>query len=691
MPMRSRSLPAAVSIVALAIGVAEGGRAAETDTAALGEAVVVTGRRFELAEEARSANQGVVQTGQIEALPALRPAEILESVPGLVVTQHSGDGKANQYYLRGFNLDHGTDFALRVDGVPVNLPTNAHGQGYADANFLIPELVDRVEYRKGTYYAEEGDFSAAGSADVQYRRRLEASFLQLATGGDGYRRAVVAASPEIGGGDLLLGGEVFHNDGPWQVLEGYRKLSGLAKYTRGDASQGFSAELSAADSHWTSTDQIPLRAVTEGLLSRYGSLNPTDGGATHRYAGTVAAFGPWGAGTWRAQAYAFQSALDLYSDFTYATDPVHGDQFEQTERRTTEGMSVSAMLPTPIAGADGQLRFGLQARNDVLDPVALYRTEARVRYAAVRVDTVHESSVGAYASEALRLSPWARVDAGARVDRYAFHVDSSLAANSGSTSRSIVSPKLALTFGPWHDSELFLDWGRGFHSNDARGTTIRVDPNDGVTPVSPVTPLVRAEGMEVGWRTQPVSSLAVTLALWTLRLDSELVFSGDGGTTEPSRPSRRTGVELGFLYTPTPGWAVDADAAYTRAHYTSFDPVGDAIPNALRTVVSVGATYHEPTSRWSGGLRLRYFGRAPLIEDDSAQSPSTLTINADVAYRPAPQWQVRAEIYTLLNRRDNDITYFYASQLPGEATSVNDLHFHPVEPRAVRLAVTRQF
>jgi hypothetical protein len=653
--------------------------------------VIVTAHRSELIGEVTSASQGTVLAAQLENRPALRPGEVLEVVPGLIVTQHSGDGKANQYFLRGFNLDHGTDFATRVDGIPVNMPTHAHGQGYSDLNFLIPELVDSVEYKKGTYYADEGNFSAAGAADIRYRRTLDQPRLvSLAGGQDGYQRALLATSMQLADGDLLSGAELSGNDGPWKLKEDYRKFSAVLKYTRGDAARGIGLTLMGYDGRWHSTDQIPLRAVAAGEISRFDAIDPTDGGRTHRYSVSADWWRPLGKGQIRNKVFAVDYQLDLASNFTYDTDPVRGDQFEQFDRRHLYGGEVTYSQPLAVLGREGTFKSGVQIRYDDISPVGLYRTRNRVRYATVRQDRVAQGSYSAYLSQELHWTPWLRSEAGARVDHFAFDVHSSLAANSGAKSSSIASPKLALVFGPWNKTEYFFNVGTGFHSNDGRGTTIAADPNDGVTPVDKVDPLVRAVGAEIGIRTALIPKVQLAASLWALKLDSELLFTGDGGTTEPSRATRRTGVELGAYYTPSPSIVIDSDLAWSRARFIDFDLVGDRIPNAVEKVMSLGVTYNHSTGFYAGA-RLRYFGPAPLIEDDSVRSKSTMLVNAEAGYHVNRSLSVLVSVFNLFDRMDNDITYYYESQLPGEAAPVADIHFHPVESRTVRLALTSRF
>jgi outer membrane receptor protein involved in Fe transport len=656
----------------------------------LDEVTVTARRATDLQGDAVSSSEGTVTAEQLEFRPTLRTAEILESVPGLVVTQHSGDGKANQYFLRGFNLDHGTDFATSVDGMPVNMPTNAHGQGYSDLNFVIPELVDRIEYRKGTYYAEEGNFSAAGAAAMHYRRALDAPIALLSAGEDGFRRTLLAASPQIGGDDLLMGFEYFHNDGPWDLPEGYRKVAAVLRLTGGDTMDGFTIEGMGYDGRWRSSDQVPLRAIDSGEIDRFGAIDPSDGGSTHRYSLS----GEWwrrvGSAALRASAYAVDYQLNLFSDFTYDTDLLHGDQFEQYEHRRIAGGEVDYDRPIETGALETYLRSGLQVRADFILPVGLYRTEDRARYDTVRQDDVRQQSYAAFVSLASHWTGWLRTEAGVRFDTYHFTVDSSIAANSGTASASLASPKLTVTFGPWSKTEYFLDVGRGFHSNDARGTTITVDPNDGVTPVEKVSPLVSAVGAEVGIRTAIVPHLQLAASVWTLHLDSELVFSGDGGTTEPSRASRRTGVEVSAYWTPVDFMVLDADLAWTHARYTDFDAVGDRIPNALEQVASVGMTFKH-RSGFFGGARLRYFGAAPLIENNNVRAPPSLMVNLEGGYHFTAHVSGSVSVFNLLNRRDYDIAYYYASQLKGESAPVNDYHIHPAEPRTVRATVKVDF
>jgi outer membrane receptor protein involved in Fe transport len=638
---------------------------------------------------ADAASQGTVGAKQIENRPLLRPGELLEAVPGVIVTQHSGDGKANQYFLRGFNLDHGTDLAVTVAGMPVNMPTHGHGQGYADLNFLIPELVSRLQYKKGPYYADEGDFSAAGAVRIDYAESLKAGIAELSGGTDGYRRLLAADSVRAGEGRLLYAAEYFHNDGPWEVPEHYRRLNAVLRYSQGDAANGFNLTGMAYQGKWDSTDQVPQRAMDSGLIGRYGSLDPTDGGDTHRYSLS----GEWrrsGANdVTRASAYAIDYRLNLFSNFTYYLDnPAQGDQFEQADERRVVGADLSHAWLGKLAGRDSEHLVGARFRRDAIR-VGLYGTEGRQRWATTRDDRVKQSCFSLYYQNTTQWLEKFRSVAGLRGDFYRFDVDSSLAANSGRTSDHITSPKLSLIFGPWARTEYYLNLGYGFHSNDARGTVIALDPKT-LAAADRVTPLVRARGTEIGLRSAIVPHLQSALSLWRLDIDSELLFVGDAGTTEPSRPSRRTGIEWANYWTPASWLTMDADLALSRARFSDNDPAGNRIPGAIEKTLSVGATV-EDFRRYFGGLRLRYFGPRPLIEDDSVRSKSSTLVNARIGYKFDRRVKLALDVYNLFDREVSDIDYYYPSQLRGEGVPVWDVHSHPAEPRSWRLSLVLNY
>jgi outer membrane receptor protein involved in Fe transport len=641
-----------------------------------------------------AASEGVVSKERIAALPLLRPGEVLELVPGMVVTQHSGDGKANQYFLRGFNLDHGTDFRTSVAGVPVNMPTHAHGQGYTDLNFLIPELVDRVRYRKGPYYAEEGDFSSAGAAHIDYVRRvngaLDGTLAQIGLGQNGYQRTLLAGSPAAGSGHLLYALEVFHNDGPWTVPERYKKLNGVLRYSEGTRFDGFSVTAMAYSADWTATDQVPQRAIDAGLIGRFGSLDPGSGGKTQRL--SLSADWARRAADSRTQASAWllDYRLDLYSNFTYAlNDPINGDQFKQADRRHAGGFAGSHSVNDHWGAFEVENTLGVDGRIDRIHPVGLYATSARSTLSTTREDRIDQRSLGLYAQNQTRWLEKFRTVAGLRADFYRFDVDSNIAANSGLASERLLSPKLTAIFGPWNTTELYANYGHGFHSNDARGTTLTVDPATGAA-ADKVTPLVKTKGYEAGVRSEPLPGWQTTLSLWALNVDSELLFVGDAGVTEPSRPSRRHGVEWNNLYALNAWLAFDADIALSRARFRGEDPGGNHIPGAVATTANLGVTI-DNLGPWFGAFRIRHFGPRPLIEDNSQRSLATTMANLRWGYRFDGRTTLALDIFNLFNRKVSDIDYWYASQLRGEAAPVADIHTHPAEPRVLRLTLMHRF
>lgn len=658
------------------------------------EPVEVTASREDLIGTADSANVGTVNRAQLEAHPVYRVGEVLEETPGLILTQHSGEGKANQYFLRGFNLDHGTDLAIFVDGMPVNLRSHAHGQGWSDLNFMIPELVSSLQYKKGPYYPEEGDFAAAGAVHIHYADALPQGVASLGGGTGGYGRLLVADSPKWGEGHLLYALELFHHDGPWTHPDDYKKVNAVLRYSQGTRLNGFNLTAMAYHGAWNATDQVAKRAVDAGLIGRFDALDPTDGGEASRYSLSGAWKRTAGNSVTQANAYLVRSKLSLFSNFTYfLDDPLNGDQFKQPDSRVFWGMNASHTWLGNWNGREMENTIGLQVRNDNIFN-GLFKTRQRETLSTVRQDHVTEGSLGVYFQNRTQWLEKFRTVAGVRGDFYRAKVESDNPANSGEVSASIANPQLSLVFGPWAKTEYYVNLGGGFHSNDARGATITVTPGNGPNanlPQDKAPLLVRAQGAEVGLRSAIVPGLQSSLAVFLLDVDSELVFVGDAGTTEAGRPSRRVGFEFANYYAPTSWLTVDADFAYARARFRNADPAGDRIPGAVEGVASIGLSV-DRLGPYFGALRLRYFGPRALIEDNSVRSDSTTLVEARVGYRIDKNLRVALDIHNLLNARDDQIAYFYASRLPGEpAQGVSDIHFHPVEPRSYRLTLIANF
>ena len=654
------------------------------------ETVDVTDSAENLVGTADSATEGTVTPKQLEDRPVLRTGEILEEVPGLVISQHSGEGKANQYYLRGINLDHGTDFAASVAGIPINLPTHAHGQGYLDLNFLMPELLSGIQYRKGPYYADQGDFSAAGAVIMDYRNVLARNIAELTAGNNGYRRALVAGSPALAGGHLLYGFEYYHNDGPWVYPDDYKKFNGVLRYSRGDEQNGYSITAMGYNGTWNATNQVAKRAIDNGLITRFGSLSPSDGGDTYRYSLSVEGQHTTENAVTRANAYAVSYNMDLFNNFTYALeDQVNGDQFNQADSRIILGLNASQDWMTKLEGRDMVNTVGLQIRNDDINPVALYHTVDRQTISTTRQDHVIQTSISIYAQNRAQWSEKFRTVAGIREDVFHWTVNSDNPANSGTADASITSPKLSLIFGPWEKTEYYINAGYGFHSNDGRGATMTVDPITGA-PVSKVTPLVRAKGVDIGTRTAVIPHLQSELTFWALNIDSELIFDGDHGITEPTYASRRYGFEWANYYTPITWFTLDADLAYSHARFVG-DPIGPYIPGSPEWVASAGASV-DNLSGYLASVRIRYFGSRPLYDDNSVRSEPSTLVYMRVGYQFANAWRILLDVFNVFNAQVSDIDYYYVSRLPGEPPAgVADIHTHPEDSREFRLTLSMTF
>ena len=654
-----------------------------------------------------AASQGIILGALLQDIPLLRPGEVLEAIPGMVVTQHSGDGKANQYFLRGYNLDHGTDFATSIDGVPVNMPTNAHGQGYSDLNFLIPELVQQIDYRKGTYFAENGDFSAAGSADILYRKALPVPIFNLTLGSFDYRRVLLAGSTPVSlpawtGADsgntsaaspVLLGAvEVMSENGPWRLPEDMHKFNGLARLSDGDETRGWSIDFNAYDAHWNSTDQVPLSLIQSSALCRFCALDTSDGG----YSGRDILSGEWhtqdASGYTRISAYAEHYRLQLFSNFTYfELRPDTGDQFEQAESRNLICTKVVKGWTGSLFGHDSTTEAGFQLRHDHID-VGLFNTEDRIPFQTVNDNRINETEAAVYLENTTIWNDWFRSLIGVRQDNIHLGLtELNIPQNTGTASGNRTSPKMSLIFGPWDKTEFFVDVGNGFHSNDARGVIYRVDPTTG-GPSSPVPALVGAFGQEIGVRTEILPGLQSSLSLWRLNSESELVYDADSavGSTAPNGASKRYGVEWSNHAVLTDWLLFDADLAYTHARFANNNDngeLGNHIQNAVPKVGSVGLTVHD-VDYWSGDIKLRYIGKYPLSQDNTLVGSSAIVTNLRLMRALTPSVSLSLDVLNLFDRRYYDIEYEQDYRASLASAPVPDgITVHPGEPREVRLSL----
>jgi outer membrane receptor protein involved in Fe transport len=684
--------------------------ASVSDTSLETITVVATG-----VSNASAASAGDVSQAQLSIQPLLRPGAILENVPGLIVTQHSGEGKANQYFLRAFNLDHGTDLASEVDDMPVNMPTHAHGQGYSDLNFLIPELVADLHYKKGPYYADEGDFATAGAVRIDLLGEA-APGVSVGYGEDGYRRGLLMGSTALGSGTLLGAGEVYHNDGPFDVPDNYRRLNGVLRYRSGTRWDFWTLTAMAYHGKWNATDQVPQRAIDEGLIDRFGSLNSTDGGESSRWSLSFNRIRRSDTDQVQVSAYVIRYKLDLWSTFTYyLKDPTYGDQMLQHDDRMVYGFKASKTWFTMLAGLPMTNVVGLQARLDDIRDVAIHPTYQRQIIGTTQDARATEANAAIYAENTLQWRPWLRTTLGLRADGFRFdvqdkmrnadgtcNIDSDpLGCDTGTKHASIFSPKLGIVLGPWANTTYFIDVADGYHSNDARGVT-----RSGQSPEDPpVTPLTRATSAEVGISSTIIPNWQTSLDVFLLKLQSELVFDGDAGVTSPSGSTTRTGVEWSNTFHFNRWISADLNAALTRGRFDHDVPpddlgCGDAapshpcpqpiaitgryIPNSPTNVIDAGLSAQSPWG-WFGSVRARHFGESPLVEDNSARSPPYTTVDLQLGYRDPDHWLVALEVFNLFDTKWNDIEYYYVSRLQNEPTSRPDFVVHPGVPRTVRV------
>ncbi len=644
--------------------------------------LTVWGRAVEQNGNVLSASEGLVGYNDFDTRPMQRVGELVEVVPGMVATQHSGEGKANQYYLRGMNLDHGTDFSALFEGMPINMRSHAHGQGYLDLNFLIPEVVATVEYRKGPYRADRGDFSTAGTTSFAVYDTLDRAFVDISAGSDGFRRSVLAGSSDLGDGHLLGALEVVRDDGPWSNESDIEKTNLLLKYSGQLGDVDTSIVITAYDNDWASTDQVPKRAVSSGIIDRFGFIDPTLGGKSKRYALIASATSD----RMSAGVYASRYELNVFSNFTYfLDDPLNGDQIEQVDRRMIYGGHVDYTFSLTDTF---DLRMGADLRHDDVGDTNLYRATRRQRVQTVREDAVKWLSAGAFAELTLKWTDTFRTTAGLRHDYSDYDVDALLPANSGEDNTSNVVASLSAAWLVNDHIELYANWGQGFHTNDVRGATIALDPASG-DPVAPVDVYVDQEGAEVGMRLEGWRGLNATLTYFWLNSDSELLFLGDSGSTEPGDGSNRTGLELSAFWSINERWTADLIATYVDSEFEDVPSGFDHIPNTPGRVVGAGLTYVDAEGL-TASLRVRHFGDAPLVEDDSIRHGATTVVNLGTSY-DFGSWVAGFEVINLFDSDHNDIAYYFESQLAGETSPVEDVHFHPVVPRTYRFSVRYEF
>jgi len=628
------------------------------------EEVIVFGRGERLIGTAEAASEGAVGGADLQVRPLLRVAELLEVVPGLIAAQHSGSGKANQYFLRGFNLDHGTDFTTYIDDVPINMRTHGHGQGYLDVNGLIPETVDRIDYRKGTYRADSGDFSMAGASFMSTVKSID-SFVGAETGQYGWQRLAAGGTVPVANGELTMLGQWKTYDGPWEQPENLEHESLWTKYSQVTSFGSVEASLSGYHAEWQPTEQIPEDLIgTSFCEDVYCALDPTAIGETLRWIASLRVLGA----DWRATAYG------QYYDWRMMSNPTYDFQIDQFDRRWIGGgryersFTVSDRL---------SFRAGAEGRYDDIGNVGVKHAEAGNFIEYIGRHAVKEASAALYAEANWQPIERLRAFAGLRADYYDFEVRARMDnVPSGNADETLASPKLGLAFTATDQVELYANWGKGFHSNDARGV---------IDPVDPIQPLSEGEGKEVGARFEQ-GSFKVSATYWWLDLDSELKFVGDSNSVEPGPATERRGYELTAFWRPTSWLAFDAVWTQSHARYVN-NPDGNYVPGAVENAGEFGIALVQ--DRWEGGLRVRHLGEFPLIEDDSERADPETCVNLRGAWKPG-NFYVYAEVINVFDEDGKDMVYLYETNVPG-AGPIDGRVSRAEEPRTIRAGIKYQF
>jgi hypothetical protein len=636
--------------------------------------VVATDRPF------AAATSRVASELDVRLRPRESSQELLRLAPGLVIAQHAGGGKAEQIFLRGFDADHGTDVALSVDGTPVNVVSHAHGQGYADLHFLIPDVVQRVIVRKGPYAAEDGDFATAGSVTFETADRIERS-LGLRYGS--FETGHLEAALPFGGDASRAGGYValagLATRGPFIAAQDHRRGNLFLKATTPLGAARLAATISGFAAAWDASGQVPQRAIASGLIGRFGAIDDREGGATSRYESSLALSGGNAEQSWSARAFAVRYHFDLFSNFTFfLNDPVNGDGIEQKDERWTSGLQLRGARAGRLLGLPGRTSVGAGTRSDRAG-VNLFNQRERARLAARVAARVTQDQLYAWLERELELGTRVRVRLGLRGDAYRVAVhDRLLNTQSGAAWHSQVSPKASLAFDVARGTALFANAGTGFHSNDARAVVLAGDS---------ARVLPRAVGFEVGAR-RTGSRGSAALALWRLDLQSELVYVGDEGTTEASGRTRRVGIDASVRYALMPWLWADADLNLARGRLRDEPAGADRVPLAPAVTTAGGLTAERAS--WRAGLRWRGVGARAADETNTVRALGYMLWEV-FGMRRVGRAEFSVAVDNLFDTTWNEAQFATTSRLRGERDAVTELHFTPGSPRALQLGVRWPF
>ena len=654
------------------------------------------GINISLAEASTSLDQ-VVLTSEVNSLssvvavdlklnPVKSSQEILRKVPGLFIGQHAGGGKAEQFFLRGFDVDHGTDVAISVDGMPVNMVSHAHGQGYADLHFVIPETIDNIDFGKGAYYADKGNFNTAGYVDLRLKESLDASSLSLEAGQFNTSRLTGMFSlTDDQNHSAYLASEMYLTDGPFESPQDFNRINVLGKYTYTDANKDkITLTASHFQSKWDASGQIPQRAVDQGLISRFGAIDDTEGGQTSRSNLTLQHLKNLEHNAvLKTNAYLSKYDFELYSNFTFfLEDPITGDQIKQKEERFIAGLQ-STYERKHIALGETRLDYqaGVGFRYDNIDDVSLSHTLNRqTLLEPLALGDVDELNAFAFLNTEFKTGKFT-FNPAVRLDYFKFDYYNKLTETYDNQSESKVafSPKFNTVFAPSQNWQLFLKTGIGFHSNDTR--VVVANGGEEILPA--------AYSADLGTIIKPIPRLALNATLWTLFLDQEFVYVGDAGIVEPSGKTRRMGIEAGARYQLTDWLYVFADANYTHARSTEEADGEDYIPLAPK-FTSAGGLSVDNLSGFSGSLGYHWLGDRAANEGNSIVAEGYCVTDFNLNYT-IENWTLGVIVENLLDTSWNETQFATESRLFNEPAPVEEIHFTPGTPFYLRGKITYKF
>lgn len=624
----------------------------------------------------------------IKLRPINTAQDFMRMIPGLFTSQHQGGGKAEQMFLRGFDIDHGTDINVSVDDMPVNMVSHAHGQGYADLHFLVPEMVKQINFGKGPYQIDKGNFATAGFAEFRTFDELDNSFIKMEGGMFSHFRTAAAInllSTAAGDGksSAYIAGEYNYNRGYFDAPQNFNRINLMGKYTvQLSPEKRLSITLSGFKSNWEASGQIPERAVKEGLIGRFGELDPEQG-KTSRYNLNVQYLQSLNDHSiFKSNAYVSYYDFDLSSNFTFFLhDPINGDQIRQKEKRVLAGYNAKYYTDYRIGNFKMRTEAGMGFRFDNSMDNELSHTVAReLVISRLAFGDIYETNLSAYVNQTVYLLPQLVLTAGLRYDYFIHDYHDKLAAEPVESSARTkgFSPKASLYYNFSNSGRIYLNYGTGFHSNDTRV----VVPQQG----QQVLPM--ANSVDLGMVLKPYPKLLLSGAVWALDLQQEFVYVGDEAVVEPSGRTRRMGVDLSLRYELLKWLFLDGDFNYTHARSRDEAEGENYIPLAAKITSIGGLTFKK--DRWSSSLRFRHLGSRPANEDNTVIAKGYTVFDAVVNYA-LPKFEFGLQVQNLFNTEWNEAQFDTESRLRNEAQPVSEIHFTPGTPFFFKLTAMYKF